>query len=236
MTKINKIVMQGFKSFAKHTEIPFGPGFNVVLGPNGSGKSNVTDAICFVLGKLSAKGLRAEKQANLIYDGHKSNKPAKFAKVSIYFDNSNRVFPYDTNEVEVSRKVLPTGNSIYKINGQTCSRKEVLDLLSLAKITPEGYNIILQGDIDKFIEMSAENRRQLIEEIADITVYEEKKHQALLELNKVEEKLKEAKIVLAERKTYLDELKEEHDQALRYKEMTERIDQHKATYLHLQIT
>ena len=88
MTKINKIVMQGFKSFAKFTEIPLGDKFNIVLGPNGSGKSNIMDAICFVLGKLGAKGLRAEKHANLIYDGGKTSKPAKSAMVAIHFDNS----------------------------------------------------------------------------------------------------------------------------------------------------
>ncbi len=235
MTKINRIVMQGFKSFAKTTELPFDSGFNVVLGPNGSGKSNVTDAICFVLGKLGAKGLRAEKQANLIYDGGKTKSPAKFAAVSIYFDNSGKEFPYEGKEIVISRRVLPTGNSLYKINDIKSSRKEIIDLLSLAKIDPNGYNIILQGDIAKFVEMSTESRRQVIEEIADITLYEDKKRQALLELNKVDDKLKEAKIVLTERKTYLDELRVEHRQAKRYKEMTDRIDSSKATYYHLKI-
>ncbi len=235
MTKINKIVMQGFKSFGKHTEIPFGSKFNVVLGPNGSGKSNVTDAICFVLGKLSAKGLRAERQANLIYNGGKNNPPAKNAVVSIFFDNSDKVFPYPEKEVIVSRKVLQNGNSLYRINNKSCSRKDVIDLISLARIDPNGYNIILQGDIDKFTEMSSEKRREVVEEISEISLYEDKKHEALLELARVDDKLKEAKIVLTERKTYLDELKTEHDQAVKYREMRDKIGQNKATYVHLQI-
>ncbi len=235
MTRINKIVMQGFKSFAKYTEIPLGARFNVVLGPNGSGKSNVMDAICFVLGKLGAKGLRAEKTANLIYDGGKTNKPAKSAMVAIHFDNSDKTFPRDEKEVIISRRVMPSGASTYKINGKNSSRREILDLLAIAKIDPNGYNIILQGDIAKFIEMSPNSRREVIEEIADITLYEEKKHQALLELKRVDDKLNEAKIVLAERKTYLDELKTEHAQARKYKDMTDKIEENKATYIHLQI-
>jgi len=75
MTRINKMIMHGFKSFAKRTELLFGPDFNCVLGPNGSGKSNILDALCFVLGKSSAKSMRVEKSANLIYNGGKTKKP-----------------------------------------------------------------------------------------------------------------------------------------------------------------
>lgn len=92
MTRINKIVMKGFKSFGKRVELDFNSNFNCVLGPNGSGKSNIMDAICFVLGKGSAKGLRANKSANLIYNGGKKKNPAKHGEVSIYFDNSKKTF------------------------------------------------------------------------------------------------------------------------------------------------
>ncbi len=235
MTRITNLVIQGFKSFARRTEIPFGKRFNVVLGPNGAGKSNVLDALCFVLGRMSSKSMRAEKSANLIYNGGKSKKPASFALVEIHFDNAKRTFPIQSDTVIISRKLLPTGTSIYKINDRKCTRKEVIDLLSLAKINPDGYNIILQGDIVKFIDMSPEKRRQVIEEISDISVYEDKKQKALLELAKVEEKLKEAHIILTERKTYLDELKDEYNAALKYKNMQDRIESSKATYLYLQI-
>src|SRR3989338_1827563 len=104
-TKINRIVMNGFKSFAKHTEILFNGDFNCVLGPNGSGKSNVLDALCFVLGKSSAKSMRAEKSSNLIYNGGKTKKQAKHGEVSIYFDNSSKRFPTEEPEVKVTRIV-----------------------------------------------------------------------------------------------------------------------------------
>src|SRR3989338_75511 len=155
-TRINKMVMQGFKSFAKHTEIIFGPKFNCVLGPNGAGKSNVLDSLCFVLGKSSSRDLRAEKSANLIYNGGKAKKAAKHGEVSIYFDNSSRIFPTEENEVKITRIVKETGKSIYRINDKTSTRQQVTGLLSLAKIDPDGYNIILQGDITRFVEMYPE--------------------------------------------------------------------------------
>ena len=234
-TKINKIVMSGFKSFAKHTEVLFNGKYNCILGPNGAGKSNILDALCFVLGKSSSKSLRAEKSANLIYNGGKLKKPAKQGEVSIFFDNSKKTFPTEDNEVKITRIVRQNGQSIYKINDQSRTRQEIIDLLSIARINPDGYNIILQGDIVKFVEMHPDERRELIGEIAGITVYEDKKHKALLELEKVDERLKETEIVLAERNTYLKELKKDRDQALKYKDMNDRISQNKASYLKLQI-
>jgi chromosome segregation protein len=234
-TRINKMVMHGFKSFAKHTEILFGGNFNCVLGPNGAGKSNVLDALCFVLGKSSSRDLRAEKSANLIYNGGKTKKPAKQGEVHIYFDNSNKVFPTEDSEVKISRIVRENGQSLYKINDKAMTRQQVTNLLSLAKIDPDGYNIILQGDIVKFVEMHPEDRRMLIEDIAGISIYEEKKHKAVLELEKVEQHLRETELILAERSTYLKELKRERDQALKYKDMSDRIKQNKASYLKIQL-
>ncbi|MBU4493572.1 MAG: chromosome segregation protein SMC [Nanoarchaeota archaeon] len=236
MTRINKIVIKGFKSFAKRTELLFGNNFNCVLGPNGSGKSNIMDAICFVLGRVSSKSLRAEKSANLIYNGGKKGIPAKSGEVSIYFDNSRKIFPSDDSEIKVTRIVKQTGASVYKINDKKRTRQQVLDMMSVAAIDPEGYNIILQGDIDKFVEMSLNERRLIIEEIAGISIYEDKKKKALNELDKVENKLNEADIILTERQTYLKELKSERDQALKYKKMSDNIKQNKATYLNIQIT
>jgi chromosome segregation protein len=235
MTRINKIVMHGFKSFAKHTEVPFGPEYNCVLGPNGSGKSNILDALCFVLGRTSSKSLRAEKSANLIYNGGKSKKPSKQGEVSIYFDNSHKTFPTDAKEVKITRIVKHSGQSVYKINDKARTRQEIIELLNAAKINTNAYNIILQGDIVRFVEMHPLERRQLIEEIAGITVYEEKKHKALLEMQKVDEKLKETEIVLTERNTYLKELKKDRDQAMKYKEMNDRIKQNKASFLKIQL-
>lgn len=235
MTLIKSISARGFKSFAKSTDIPFREGFNIIIGANGSGKSNVVDALCFVLGKTSAKGLRAEKSANLIYNGGKTKDPAKQAEVTIVFDNSKNTFPIKDKEVKITRIVKQSGNSIYKINEDVMTRQQVVDLLGAARIDPDGHNIVLQGDIIRFMEMKPEDRRELVDEIAGISVYEDKKEKAIHELNNVDGKLKEADIILTERETYLRELKKDRDQALKYKDLEKGIKDNKATYIHLQL-
>ncbi len=235
MTVITKLVCKGFKSFAKKTEIPFVNGYSTIIGANGHGKSNVVDAICFVLGKSSAKGLRAEKSANLIYNGGKKGKAAKEAEVSIFFDNKNNVFPVDEKEVKVTRVVKQTGNSKYMLNDKTMTRQQVVDTLRAAKIDPDGHNIVLQGDIVHFVSMKPTERREIIEDIAGISVFEEKKQKAMNELNRVQEKLNEAEIILTEREKTLKDLKKDRDQALHYKELERNIERNKATRVHLEL-
>lgn len=239
-TRVTKLVMDGFKSFGKRTELLFEPGFNSILGPNGSGKSNILDALCFVLGKSSSKQLRAEKSSNLIYNGGKTKNPAKEAEVTICFDNipkdnHPKTFPVNEDEVKVSRIVRHDGASKYKINGRTTTRQEIIDLLGLARINPDGYNIILQGDIVRLVEMSPIERREIIEEIAGIGIYEEKKQMALNDLAKVEQKLGEAEIILKERERGLRDLKQDRDQALKYKELHDDVRSGKASIIRRKI-
>lgn len=199
------------------------------------------DALCFVLGKLGARSMRAGKSANLIFNGGKEASPMKEAEVSIYFDNASKVFPLQGNphppaEVKISRIIRQNGTSVYKINDETRTRQQVLELLAAAKIDPDGHNIILQGDIIRFTDMHPEERRQLIEEISGISMYEDKKQRALNELARVEAKLNEATIILNEREVYLRELKKDRDQAMKYKDLESNIKSSKATYLHHHIT
>ena len=121
------------------------------------------------------------------------------------------------------------------INEDIVTRQQVLDLLYHAKIDPDGHNIVLQGDIVLFTEMKPMERRQVLENIAGISVYEEKKAKTMLELEKVDVKLNEAEIILTERETNLRELKKDRDQALKYKDLQKDIVDHKATHIHLQI-
>ncbi|MFH1456321.1 MAG: chromosome segregation protein SMC [archaeon] len=232
MTKIKQITAKGFKSFAKKTVIDFGDQFNCVLGPNGSGKSNICDAICFVLGKSSAKSLRAEKSANLIYNGGKKKTPAKEAEVSIVFDNSKKSFPLEISEITISRTVKQNGNSTYRINNEIKSRQQVVDLLSAATVDPDSHSIVLQGDIVHFMNMRTNERREVIEEISGISIFEEKKDQAMKELDKVQEKLNEANIILTEREKTLKDLKKDRDQALKYKDVETNLQRNKATRVH----
>src|SRR3972149_8771157 len=98
MSYIKKLVMQGFKSFPKKTEIPFNQGINVFLGPNGSGKSNISDAICFVLGRMSMKSLRAATAGNLIFLGTKEASGSNEASVEMVLDNSQKTFSVENPE------------------------------------------------------------------------------------------------------------------------------------------
>src|SRR3989344_3616230 len=197
--------------------------------------SNVIDGLCFVLGKMSAKGMRVEKSANLIYNGGKKGSAMKEAEVSIVFDNEKKDFPVEAEEIKVSRIVRQNGQSIYKINDVVHTRQQVVDMLSIAKIDPDGHNIVLQGDIVHFMEMKTEERRQLIEEISGISVYEDKKQKAINELTKVEEKLNEATIIMTEREANLRELKKDRDQAVKYKDLEKNIKSNKATFIHMQL-
>ena len=197
--------------------------------------SNVSDAVSFVLGRLSAKSLRAERSSNLIFNGGKHGSPAKQAEVSIIFDNSKNELPVKEKEVKVTRIVKQNGQSVYKLNDNTVTRQQILETLGTAKIDPDGHNIVLQGDIVKFTEMPPDDRREIIEEVSGISIYEDKKHKALLELDKVESRLKEADIILTERGAHLRELKKDKDQALKYRELHKLIKENKATYINIQI-
>ncbi|MFH0752233.1 MAG: chromosome segregation protein SMC [archaeon] len=235
MTYIKRLTAKGFKSFAKKVDIPFGTDFNVVIGVNGSGKSNICDAICFVLGELSSKGLRAAKSANLIYNGGKKGSPAKEAEVSLVLCNEKNRFPINGKEVKITRILNKKGQSKYLINDQVRTRTQILDLMAAAKIDPDGHNIVLQGDIVRFMDMKPDERREIIEDVAGISIFEEKKEKAMGDLNKVQEKLNEADIILTERDKTLSDLKTDRDQALKYKDVESDLERSKATRVHLQI-
>ena len=228
--------MHGFKSFPRKTEIPFDTGINVILGPNGSGKSNISDALCFVLGRLSIKSMRAAKAKNLIFLGTKVAAPSKEAIVEIIFDNSDKTFSLDAKEVSIKRIVRKNGQGIYKINNETKTRQEVLTLLAQAGIDPNGFNIILQGEIQNFVRMHTEERRKIIEEVSGISIYEQRKEKSLREFEKTEEKLKEIIAILRERTAYLNNLEKERQQALKFKKLEEDMKRYKASIIFHDLT
>jgi chromosome segregation protein len=231
MTYIKKIVMQGFKSFARRTEIPFENAMNVIVGPNGSGKSNITDALCFVLGRLSIKSIRAAKAANLLFSGNKIYKGSNEAFVEIVFDNEDKTFSVSSTELVVRRVVRKNGQSIYKINNETKTRQELIELLAQGGIDPNGFNIVLQGEIQSLVKSTSEERRQIIEEVAGISIYETRKHKSLRELEKTEESLKEVSAILRERNAFLKNLEKERQEALSHQKLEETIKKCKATLI-----
>tara|TARA_Y100000310_G_scaffold72424_1_gene68459 strand:- start:6795 stop:9659 length:2865 start_codon:yes stop_codon:yes gene_type:complete len=232
MAYVKKLVMKGFKSFAREITMEMDRHVNVIVGPNGSGKSNITDALCFVLGRLSIKSMRAAKASHLIFSGNKNFKGSKEARVELIFDNSDKTFALDNKEIRIKRIVRKNGQSIYKINNNTKTRQEVLELLSQAGIDPHGFNIILQGEIEKFVKMPAEDRRKVIEEVAGISVYEMRKTKSLKELERTENKLNQITTVLRERTNYLKNLENEREQALRFKKLEQSLKQCKASIIN----
>jgi chromosome segregation protein len=235
MTYIKKLVMKGFKSFARETTINLDRHMNVIVGPNGSGKSNITDALCFVLGRLSIKSIRAAKASHLIFSGNKEYKSANLAFVEIILDNEDKTFALDSNEISIKRIVKKNGQSVYKINNNNRTRQEVLELLGQAGIDPHGFNIILQGEIQRFVKMGAEERRKVIEEVAGISIYEMRKDKSLKELERTNEKLKQINAILRERTNYLRNLETEREQALRYKRLQETVKRCKASIINKNI-
>ncbi len=209
---ISKIILKNFKSFGKRTEIPFVPGFTVISGPNGSGKSNVIDAILFCLGlSTSTKQLRADRLTDLIHNGKTS------AEVSIHFKNENRVY-------EVTRKVRVTDKgyySYYYLNGNSVSLSDVHKFLSQFGVYSDAYNIVMQGDVTRIIEMSPVQRRKIIDDIAGISEFDEKKERALEELERVRENIEKLEAVIAEVDDRLKSLERDREEALRYKSLVE---------------
>lgn len=235
MTFIKRLELQGFKSFANKMSVDLSEGFSTFVGANGSGKSNIIDALCFVLGKSSKKSMRAELLSDLIFNGGKKGRPAKYAEVGLVFDNSNNVFPYEGDEFRISRRVLKEGNSVFKINSDTVKLKEITNALQSANVDPDGFNIILQGEIQRFVDLKSDERRQVIEDVSGISVYESKKKKSIRELEKVEDKLKEARTRLAERERYLKEIINDKKQAEKYLKMKAELKDKKASLLFKKI-
>jgi len=191
--------------------------------------SNIMEALCFVLGRLSIKSMRAAKARNLIFMGSKYIRPAKEASVELVFDNMDKAFALDSDEVNLKRIVRSNGQSIYKINEETKTRTEVIEMLAQAGIDPHGFNLIMQGQIQSIIRMHPDDRRKIIEEVAGISIYESRKEKSMHELEKTEERLKEISTILRERTTYLRNLEKEKNQAQRYKDSENTVKRAKAS-------
>jgi chromosome segregation protein len=231
---LKEVHLENFKSFGKKKKIPFLRGFTVITGPNGSGKSNIGDAILFVLGPRSSKAIRAGKLTNLIYNGGKGKNPAKYCRVSLVFDNLDRIIPLEEDEVTFTRfvKLSPSDPdnylSYFYVNGRKSSLAEFDDLLSHAHISADGYNLVKQGDVTRIVEMSNLERRRVLDEIAGVTRYDEDIKKAEEKRKGVEENLDRIGIIKDEIKRQIKLLEKERGHALKYKDLKERYELTKA--------
>ena len=240
-TMITRVTMQGFKSFNKRVSVPLMRGFNIFCGPNGVGKSNIVDAICFVLGRTSAKSMRADRLHELIFHGGEGRAGAKMAAVTLYLDNTGldgrpKPFDYEDPEISVTRKVNLKGVSVYKLNGRTTTRQRVLELLSGARIQPDGHNIVMQGDITQIIEMNPVERRGIIDDISGIADYNDKKAKAAKDMEAVDQRLREAEILITERYERFKRLENERNAAMRYQSLQKELAMLRASLAHKIVT
>ena len=169
--------MRGFKSFADKTYIDFDNGVTCIVGPNGSGKSNITDAVRWVLGEQKVKTLRGSKMEDIIFNGTQHRKKLGMAEVSLVFDNSERFFALDYNEIKVCRRVYRSGESEYLLNDTNCRLRDVRDLFMDTGIGTDGYSIIGQGRIERVLSNNMDERRLLFEEAAGIVKYKTRKRE-----------------------------------------------------------
>ncbi|WP_254862415.1 chromosome segregation protein SMC [Halovivax gelatinilyticus] len=243
---IKALVLDNFKSFGRKTRIPFYEDFTVVTGPNGSGKSNIIDAVLFALGLARTRGIRAEKLTDLIYnpgydDGEQPARTRE-AEVEVVLDNSDRTLDMaqvtsaagtddvgDIDEIRIRRRVKQTEDnyySYYYLNGRSVNLTDIKDLLAQAGVAPEGYNVVMQGDVTEIINMTPFNRREIIDEIAGVAEFDAKKADAFEELEVVEERIDEAELRIEEKRQRLDQLEDERRTAMRYR----RLRREKAEY------
>ena len=211
-----KIELVGFKSFADKLEIKFDSGITGIVGPNGCGKSNVSDAIRWVLGEQSTKLLRSSNMQDVIFNGTERRKSMSYCEVSLFFDNTSRMFDLNFDEVAFTRKLYRSGESEYLINGTPCRLKDITNALHDSGIGKEGYSIIGQGKVEEIISAKPENRRAIFEEAAGIAKFKQRKVEAERKLDRTQENLNRALDVLAEQEKQLGPLKKQAENAKLY--------------------
>ncbi|MCB1723821.1 MAG: chromosome segregation protein SMC [Gammaproteobacteria bacterium] len=208
--RLEKIKLAGFKSFVDPTTVSFPSNLVGVVGPNGCGKSNIIDAVRWVMGESSAKNLRGESMADVIFNGSSSRKPVGTASIELVFDNADgsaggQYAQY--GQISVKRQVSRDGQSIYHLNGVRCRRRDITDLFLGTGLGPRSYSIIEQGMISRIIEARPEDLRIYLEEAAGISKYKERRRETENRIAHTRENLER-----------LDDLREEVQKQLRHLE------------------
>ena len=213
----------GFKSFADRLEIKFDSGITAIVGPNGCGKSNVADAIRWVLGEQSSKLLRGHSMQDVIFNGTEKRKSLSYAEVTLSFNNQDRFFNYDYDELAITRKLYRSGESEYLINRVPCRLRDIIDLLHDSGIGRDGYSIIGQGKVEEIISSKPENRRGIFEEAAGIAKFKSKKVESERKLERVRDNLTRIKDILSEIERHLEPLRKQSENAKKYLELRDQL-------------
>ena len=220
MLYVNRVKFRNFKSF-RYADIPLEQGFVCFAGPNGSGKSNVIDGLRFAFGELSLKSLRARKIHELITTGSEK------AEITVFLSGDKKY--------EVKRAIRSDGKTIYKLNGRRTTRSMLLETFRPYGLEEGSHHIIAQGQVQRFTELNSKERRGIIDQIAGVSEYEDKKKESLNELSKVEQKINDASIVMKEREGVLTQLEKEKDDALKYTGARDSMRLSKASLVNLML-
>ena len=228
--RLNKIKLAGFKSFVDPTAVNFPSNLIGVVGPNGCGKSNIIDAVRWVMGEISAKHLRGDSMADVVFNGSSSRKPVGTASVELVFDNSDGQLAGQYAgyaEVSLKRVVSRDGTSAYFLNGARCRRKDITQLFLGTGLGSRSYAIIEQGMISRVIEARPEELRGFIEEAAGISKYKERRRETENRISHTKENLERLKDVREEVDKQLRHLQRQAATARRYQNLKQ--DERKLT-------
>lgn len=212
---IKQLEIDNFKSFANKSEIPLLKGFTTVSGPNGSGKSNIIDSVLFALGLANASELRAENLSHFISTYTKRND----AYVKVTFGDVE-----GEGDLSIARRIRKSTQgyaSTYYINDSVTTRENVHTLLEKYNVTPNSYNVMMQGDVQGITNCTPKVRRKIIDEIAGIADFDRRIDQATNELEDVEHRVERSNVILTEISAMLEQLKEEREVAIKYQKLRE---------------
>src|SRR4051794_21848365 len=213
---LQSLELFGFKSFADKTVFNFHEGVTAIVGPNGCGKSNVLDAVKWALGEQSAKSLRGDEMADVIFNGADTRKPVGLAEVSLTFSNCAEDFGIDWHDVRVTRRIYRDGNSEYLLNKTQCRLRDIQSLFADTGIARTAYSMMEQGRIDMILSSRPEDRRAVFEEAAGITKYKTQKREALRKLEATEANLLRIGDIIKEVKRQIGSLQRQAGKARRY--------------------
>ena len=227
--RLKNLEINGFKSFSKKTVLEFQNSIISIVGPNGSGKSNVVEALRFVLGEQSIKSMRGSLGSDLIFKGSKNLPQSSRAAVTIYFDNSDKIFKLsnETGEninlnydvISISREVYPDGLNKYILNGSEVRLKDINNLLSSVNIGSSGHHIISQGEADRILNVSPRDRREMVEDALGLKIYQYKIKEAGRKLERTTDNMKEVSLLRRENAPHLNFLRKQVDKFEKAKEM-----------------
>src|SRR5437867_3963191 len=213
---LQSLELVGFKSFADKTTFNFHEGITAIVGPNGCGKSNVLDAVRWALGEQSAKSLRGEEMADVIFNGADTRKPVGFAEVSLTFTDCAEELGIEWHDVRVTRRVYRDGNSEYLLNKTSCRLRDIQNLFADTGIGRAAYSMMEQGKIDMILSSRPEDRRTVFEEAAGVTKYKTQKREALRKLEATEANLLRIGDIIKEVKRQIGSLQRQAGKARRY--------------------